>query len=140
MMQRSTYYKIRTDIKEEWRTLWNTKKDDKLLCESASSKDFKLLDVDQGQIIRSSRASDSLDFYTLLEEKYGKDDASKISPDVSVGGWNKFAKTHFQKKPRTPVGDRERPKIRVDLSQAQRKNGKGWLNQIRIRKKIRQSE
>ena len=139
-MQSSTYYKIRTDVKEEWRALWSTKHDDKLLYESASSKDFKLLEVGQGQIIRSSRASDSLDYYTLLEEKYGQDEASKISPDPSVGGWNKFAKTYLPKKPRVPVDSRERPKISVDLSQAQRKNGAGWLNQLRIRKKIRQNE
>jgi len=138
-MDRSTYFILRTTLKEEWTELWSTKHDDKLLFESASSKDYQLLEVGQGQIIRSSRPSDSLDFYTVLEEKYGKDDASKISPDPSVGGWNKFAKTHLPKNQRAHVDQRERPKLGVDLSQPQRKNGAGWLNQSRIWKKIREN-
>jgi len=105
---------LRQELKTEWGELWRTKYDE------YATKDFK-----------------PLSFRDILEKHIGSDVATKAYPDPAVGGWRKFVKEHLRR--HKSVKKRERPKVKVDLSQQQRKSGCGWLNRARIWKKIRQS-
>lgn len=127
---------IRLNLKKEWNELWSNKYDDKKRAEGVSTKNYSQIDVKEGQIIYATRKCKSLDFYEILEQKIGKDYNEKIAPKPQIGGWRKFAKEKFSNK----KINREKPKIKIDLKQQQRKHGKGWLNQIRINKKILKSE
>jgi hypothetical protein len=131
-IKRSQAEETRLELKREWKSLWNDKFDDEKIAEGVSTEDYSQLYVDKGQIIYATRGCKSLDFHEILEKKIGRNYSNKISPPPQVGGWRKFAKDNLTKK--TPT--RDKPKIKVDLSQQQRKNGRGWKNQIRINKKI----
>jgi hypothetical protein len=135
-IKRSQAEEKRLELKREWRRLWDKKFDDKKIAEGVSTEDYSQLYVDQGQIIYATRNCKSLDFYEILEKKIGSDYSKKIAPQPQVGGWRKFGKDNFAKKMRK----REKPKIKADLTQYQRKNGRGWKNQIRINKKNRENK
>ena len=127
------YSYIRKIVKDEWHDLWQSKKDDEIIAESISAKKYAWLEVEKGEIIRDSKHL-SLDFLTILEKNYGIDEAAKINPDPSIGGYKKFIKDNLTKR----KARREAPKVKVDLNQPQRKGGRGWKNEMRIRKKIRE--
>ncbi len=129
------YSYVRKITKDEWHDLWQSKKDDEIIAESISVKKYAWLEIEKGEIIRDSKHF-CLDFHNILENNYGIDEASRINPDPSIGGYKKFIKENFTKR-KIP---REKPKIKADLNQLQRKGGRGWKNQMRIRKKIMESE
>ena len=135
--QKSHAEKLRIELKKEWIQLWSTKYDDKNKGEGVSTNKHHRLYVDKGQVIYATRDYSQLDFNEILEKNLGKEYAEKTSPPPEIGGYRKFAKKTFPSKKKP---DREKPKIKIDLSQHQRKSGRGWLNQIRIAKKIQESE
>ena len=61
--------------------------------------------------------------------------AERVDPDPKIGGWGKFIREQLPKKRVLPK--RERPIIKFDLSQHQRKGGAGWKNQNRIARKLK---
>jgi len=124
---------LRRELKTEWAELWRTKYEDEVRAEGVSPKAYERLFVDRGEIIHANRDYKPLSFGEILGQNLGSDLAGKISPDPSVGGWRKFVKDHIRKL--KPVKKRERPRIKVDLTQHQRKQGRGWLNKARIWKK-----
>jgi len=125
---------LRQELKGDWAELWRMKYDDEVRAEGVSPEEYERLFVDRGEVIAATRDFKPLSFREILDRHIGQDMAGKISPDPSQGGWRKFAKDHIQK-PKT-VKKRERPNVKVDLTQHQRKGGAGWLNRARIWKKI----
>ncbi len=127
---------VRGEVKAQWVELWMTKYEDEIRAEGLSLKDFEKLFVDRGEVIFATRDFKPLSFREILEMHLGSEDAAKVDLDPRVGGWGKFARQHFPPKPRR----RERPKVRVDLSQQQRRGGLGWRNMMKIRRKIRENQ
>ena len=128
---------LRQMLKADWANLWKTKHEDEIKAEGISVEDFEMLFVDRGEIIHATRDYKPLSLREILEKHVGSEDASRVDIDPNVGGWRKFAKQNFPARRRQ--SKRERPKVKVDLSQHQRKAGKGWLNKARIYKKMRRS-
>lgn len=126
--------KLYQEIKDEWKELWETRFDDKLLAEGISTKEFKRLFVDKGEVIVAHRSYKPLNFRDILEENIPSNLINRMYPDPAVGGWHKFSKTHFQAKKKK----RKIPKIKFDTGQQQRKGGSGWLNRNRIYRKSRE--
>ena len=130
---RSQSERMRIDLKNEWESLWKNKYDDERIAEGISVEDYSELDVEQGQVIYATRNCKQLNFEDILEQKLGSNYIDKINPAPEVGGWKKFARNNLPKY----KSRRENLEITADLTQQQRKHGKGWLNQIRINKKNR---
>ena len=126
---------IRQGLNEEWSELWSTRYDDKITAEGISTKQYHMLDIDKGQVLCDSRGYRLPPLEDLYEDLVGREVAQRIYPSNIEGGWRKFAKTHFQSR-KKPA---ERPKIKVDLRQPQRKGGSGWLNRSRTMKKAREN-
>lgn len=122
-------------LKIEWADLWKSKFDDEIISEGISVKDYSLLDVDRGEIIHASRDYKPLNFREILEKKLGGEVTERVDVDPNVGGWKKFAREQLPLREKKTA--REAHKIPFDLSQQQRKGGSGWLNQARIRKKVK---
>jgi hypothetical protein len=122
----------RLALRKEWKRLWSDKYYDEKTAEGVSTREYTQLYVDQGQIIYAARGCKPLDFHEILERNLGRDYSDKVCPSPQVGGWRKFARDNLAR--RAPK--RERPKVKVDLRQPQRKNGRGWRNQIRLYKKV----
>ena len=87
-------------------------------------------------MIRATRDYKPLSFREILDVHIGSDAAGRVDPDPSVGGWGKFVRENLR---RPKPMKRERPRMRVDLTQHQRKGGAGWLNRARVWKRIRLS-
>jgi hypothetical protein len=125
-------------VKIEWADLWKNKKDDNIRAEKFSLKEYSLLFVDKGEIIHATKDYKPLSFREILEEHIGKDEADQVDIDPTIGGWKKFARTNFPPKMKNKM-KREKPRFTHDLSQHQRKNGSGWLNEARILKKKKEN-
>jgi len=125
---------LRRELKTEWAKLWMTKYDDNVRAEGVSPKEYDRLFVDRGEVIHATRDYKPLSFRDILEGHLGSDLVRRVDPDPVVGGWRKFVREHLLK-PRL-LKRRERPRIKVDLTQHQRKGGAGWLNRARTWKKI----
>jgi hypothetical protein len=124
---------LRRGLKADWAELWRDKRDDEVRAEGFSVRDFERLYVERGEVVVATRDFKPLNFGEILERHLGSDYAGRVALDPRVGGWEKFARTFF---PSERV-KRERPRVRADPSQPQRKGGAGWLNIIRVSRKIR---
>ena len=122
-------------LKIEWADLWKRKIDDEIVAEGISVRDYSLLDVDRGEIIHASRDYKPLQFREILEKELGSEATERVDVDPNVGGWKRFAKENLPRSEKKP--SREPPKTSFDQRQQQRKGGSGWLNQARIRKKVK---
>ena len=129
---------LRLVLKADWARLWMTKGEDEVRAEGFSLKDFEKLFVDKGEIIHATRDFKPISFREIFEKHVGSEAAGRVDVDPKAGGWGKFVRENFPSKPARPA-KRERPGVKADLSQQQRKDGRGWLNKARIFRKIRNS-
>ena len=120
-------------LKVDWAELWKTKHEDEVKAEGVSVQDFESLFVDRGEIIHATRDFKPLSFSEILEKHVGPEKAAGVDVNPRVGGWRKFAKKNFPAK----HTKREKPEVKADLSQQQRKGGSGWLNKARIYRKLK---
>ena len=127
--------KLEHKLKADWEELWRTKYDDKVMAEMVSRNQYELLFVEKGEVIVATRDVKPLSFSEILEVNLGSDMADRVAPNSQVGGWSKFIKEKILKP--KPANKRERPKVKVDLTQHQRKGG--YLNKARIWRRIREN-
>lgn len=125
---------LRRELGAEWARLWRTRLDDEVRAEGISSHEFRSLFVDRGEILFATRDFKPVSLREILEKRLGHDVAGRVDPDPLVGGWKKFVRENLTV--RKQVTRRERPETRFDVSQQQRKNGRGWLNKAKIFKKM----
>jgi hypothetical protein len=126
----TTEYKERKEfieeLKRQWKLLWIERIDDEVRAEGIANKDFSLLFVDRGTVIMATRDYKPLDFKQILQEHKMVQVESLVSPNPTVGGWSKFAREAYGKK---PGNMRERSFIKpVCLSGQPKKGGRGWLH------------
>jgi hypothetical protein len=125
---------LKNELQTEWAILWKTKLDDEVVAEGISSQEFDRLFVDRGEILFASRDFKPISLRDIIDRHLGSDVAGKVDPDPLVGGWRKFIRENMAFKKQAVR--RERPRAKFDLSQQQRKNGRGWLNKAKILKKM----
>lgn len=128
-------HEFRKMLKAKWAELWSSKYDDSVKAEGVSTSNYPRLFVDRGEIVYATKDYKPLSFREILESYYDSETLARIYPDPVVGGWRKFSRTHFPAKQRK----RERPKVKVDVGQHQRKGGAGWRNKNRVARKNREN-
>ena len=124
---------LRQILKANWVDLWKTKHEDNIQAEGISKRKYEMLFVDQGEVIHATRDFKPLSFREIFEIHVGTEVSERVNVNPSEGGWGKFAKTNFQAK----KVKREKPKIKPDFNQQQRKGGEGWRNMARKWRKER---
>jgi hypothetical protein len=118
--------KILNEFNNQWKTLWRDLVGDKIHAEEIANKDFPLLFVEKGTVVKASRGIRQLSYSETLKQQMQKHGLKTLPPDPKVGGWGKFSRTviRAQKKP-----DKEKqPKIKVKPAQQPKKGGRGWLH------------
>ncbi len=117
------------DFKNQWKSMWRNRVDDKVRAEGIADKDYSLLFVDRGTVIIATRRFKLLDFYELLQQNKLLVGNEIIPPNPSVGGWGKFVRTTLVSQGLTKRGRRIPPEPSKRSSQLQlKKGGRGWLH------------
>ena len=117
------------ELKEQWKTLWRNRLDDKVRAEGIADKDYSLLLVERGTVIIATRKFRLLDFHDILEQHRIAVNEEPIPPDPGVGGWGKFIRTVLDPKSRKPRRKQARSKNdKPSFRQQLKKGGRGWLH------------
>ncbi len=115
-------------LKVQWKLLWNERFNDKVRAEGVSEKDYEILNVERGTVITATRDFKVLNFKEILEKHLIEQPDRFIQPNVNVGGWNQFVKTHIntQKPQRSNRPLREAPNKLAPIQS--KKSRRGWLH------------
>jgi len=116
-------------VKAYWKLLWQQRIDDKAHAEAMADQYFPLLAVELSIVISATRDFKELNLKAILHSHNILNTEQFVSPNPSVGGWTKFAKTILNKQTSTHHSDfkkkPEYPRKNLQLKKAVR----GWLNQ-----------
>ena len=128
-MDDAEWEKFRGRLKEEWKSLWRERIDDKLRAEGIANRDYDMLFLDRGTVIFASRDAEIPSFREVLEVWAPPNIPYAVPPDPRVGGWRKFIRTEL----RQTVESRKRRfdyRERASKMKKQhlRKGGCGWLH------------
>jgi hypothetical protein len=117
------------EVKAEWKVLWQQRIDDKVRAEGIADQCFPLLAVERGTVIVATRDFKELNLKAILRSNNVLNVEQFVSPDPSVGGWAKFARTVLNKQTRSHhLGFEKQPEHRGKNLQL-KKGGRGWLHQ-----------
>jgi hypothetical protein len=115
-------------LKIQWRLLWTERFNDKVRAEGVSEKDYEILKVERGTVITATRDYKVLNFKEILENHLIEHPDRFIQPNVNMGGWNRFVKTHIDthKPQRNNRPKREDPNKLIAVQS--KKSRRGWLH------------
>ncbi len=116
-------------LRSEWNSLWSEQFDDKIKAEGISARDYNQLRVDKGTVIHATRDFKALSFKEILEEQMDENPDQFMNQNESIGGLNKFIKTHIvhRSTKRSDAGFTDSEKNEV---QQRKKGGRGWLHRV----------
>jgi hypothetical protein len=117
------------ELREQWKTLWRERIDDKVRAEGIANKDYSKLFVERGTVIFATRDFKPLNFRKILEMHKVVDVGRIIPPSPYVGGWRKFIRTVIASQNRR--GRIEQTRQDLDgkkQRQHLKKGGRGWLH------------
>ena len=92
--------KLISELKVQWKLLWNERFDDRVRAEGVSVNDYAILDIEKGTIIHATKDFKILTLNQILEKYKVENPERYVQPDVHVGGWHKFIKTEISGKPK----------------------------------------
>jgi hypothetical protein len=121
-----------TQIRKEWKELWSQKFEDDLIAEDIARRDYPLLFIEQGTVVRATRKYRHIEFDDIIE-KHQKSLGSNLinPPHPEIGGWGKFIKTKIRKPSSLRNMDRKQHSINIkSKKQHEKKGGRGWLHKI----------
>jgi len=127
--ERSKIY-VRQEIRREWKELWNQKLEDKLIAEDVARKNYNLLFVDAGTVIRASRNYKPLDFEDIIERNEKIIGVNLKIPTPEEGGFRKFAKNVLSYQPRLNQKPKKQQEL-LDINMRNgplKKGGRGWVH------------
>ena len=117
------------EVKAQWKSLWQSRIDDKVRAEGIAERSFSLLAVERGTVISATRDFKELNLKAILRSHNVLNVEQFVSPDPSAGGWTKFAKTFLNKQIRTHHFSFEKQPEHPGKNLQLKKGGRGWLHQ-----------
>lgn len=118
--------KTLSQIHNQWRSLWRDTLNDKAHAEKIADKDYALLFIQQGTVVKTSLET-TLSYRQIIQ-KHQKNGSVTLPVNPEIGGWGKFARSTINtgKKPET---ENSKPAPHRSINRQQKKNGRGWLHQ-----------
>jgi len=122
------------ELKNQWKTLWRDRIDDKVRAEGISDKDYSQLFVERGTVIMATRRFKPPDFFEILQQHLSSDSSNinnMLPPNPTVGGWGKFIRNVLTKQQHLARGRKRRSAPTEPIRKANqqlKKGGKGWLH------------
>jgi hypothetical protein len=116
------------EIKEEWRSLWLERIDDRVRAEGIANRAYPFCFVDRGTIIVATRDFKPLNLKEILSLNRTQNAERVVGPPPAVGGWHKFARTVLNKQERNRRFAFEKPRSDRVKNLQLKKGGRGWLH------------
>jgi len=122
--------KLVGELKQQWKTLWRDRIDDKIRAEGIADKDYSLLFVERGTVIIATRKCEPPDFYEILQQHKLSTDSEIIPPNPSAGRWGKFIRSFMKKQPQFVKQRKTTKRLKTEHKESlqQKKGGRGWLH------------
>ena len=98
--RRGAAEQLRQNIRMEWESLWNQCFEDKNSAEYVARRDYELLFIERGSVIKATRNYKAPDLREIMERTEKICDSSLIHPNPKSGGWRKFSKDVLNKQRR----------------------------------------
>ena len=117
--------KFLNEFNNQWKTLWHDLVGDKVHAEKIACKDFPLLFIEQGTVVKASREIRQLSYSETLKQQRQKNGLKTPSPDPKVGGWGKFSRTMIKAQKKSETEKENQPKLKAKPAQQPKK---GWLH------------
>ena len=119
------------NLRQEWKTMWRSRFDDKERAEGIANKDYDLLFVNRGLVLFATRTFKAPEFREILEKHLTAEEAERLNPNPVRGGIRKFIKEYVTSQ--NDVKRRMREEVRVELEnlkkfQQMKHGGRGWLH------------
>jgi len=120
------------ELKQQWKTLWQERIDDKVRAEGISDKDYSQLFIERGTVIMATRKFKAPDFNEILQQHLTADSSNindVLPPNPTVGGWGKFIRNVVSNQ--VPQARRRRNALTEPVkktNQQFKKGGRGWLH------------
>ena len=119
---------IVNELRDQWKQLWNRRRDDLVKAESIATETYSSLCVERGTIIHATRDFKPLSFKEILISHKIGNYGRYVSPAPAIGGWAKFVKTHIRpQNNHLQQRDIIRHEFRKERMQSNKKRC-GWLN------------
>lgn len=112
------------EIKDEWKRLWNERRDDKTRAEGIATNNYTNLFIDRGTIIHATRDFKILNLKEILKQHEIQTPERYIQPDKQTGGWNKFVKDNIHQ----PTKNKPQPTQPKQPQNKHQTNQRGWLH------------
>ena len=121
---------LRQQIRSDWKDLWDQRIEDKLIAENIASKNYDLLFVERGVIIKATKDYRPPSLAEIMEMNEALLGASLTYPNPDIGGWGKFSKEVLSKQVRSRKISERRPDLYKDRLRngPRKKGGRGWLH------------
>ncbi|MDQ1279327.1 MAG: hypothetical protein QG670_589 [Thermoproteota archaeon] len=121
---------FRREIRKEWNELWNQRIEDKQIAEDVARKDYNLLFIETGTVIRATRNFKPLDLEEIIDANEKLLGVSLKSPTSGEGGgYRKFAKETLSKQPHVGrLHSRKREILEKKKNDPPKNTGRGWLH------------
>ena len=84
-----------SELKQEWKLMWASRFDDKVLAESIADKTYDRLFVERGTVLFATRNYRPLEFRSVLEKYISSYDIDLLSPSPAKGGIRKFIREYI---------------------------------------------
>ena len=120
--------KFLDEFNNQWKTLWRDLVGDRIHAEKIASRDYSLLFIERGTVVKATREVKPLTYRETLKQNRQTSNLKTLPPDPNSGGWRKFSQTAIkaQKKPETQK--EAQPKLKDKPPQQPKKGGRGWLH------------
>lgn len=119
------------EIREQWKTLWRERIDDKVRAEAIANRDYESLFVEKGTIIFATRNFKMLSLTEILQLHGVLNVDRVVPPHPAVGGWGKFIRTVIANQRNSKHHVRARRYAPEEKQKQQlKKGGRGWLHII----------
>jgi hypothetical protein len=116
------------EFNDQWRSLWRDLVRDRVHAEKVADKDYTLLFLERGTVVKTTAEINSLSYREILQQHNLKGKRRFPPPDPQVGGWGKFSRTSITTQKKLPSQKEVQPKPTSKQPQRSKKGGRGWLH------------
>jgi membrane-bound lytic murein transglycosylase B len=119
------------NLRQEWKTMWRSRFDDKVRAEGIADKTYERLFVDRGLVLFATRGFKPPEFHEILRKYLTPEEVERFNPSSIRGGIRKFIReyiTVFNK-----IGAKRVEETRAELEnlksyQQLKHGGRGWMH------------